>query len=199
MGSTKTQTSTSTQATPTPEETALNQRNLRIAMRTEEGEGQMQENALALGNQLLTSFGQPGSDQWQSLIGGVTPEQQQRMINEQWRNIAPGFQTQGIYDSGLMATAKMRSATDLANQNAQFNVGVLQNALNLALSGQAQVQQPIQSNVSQLGGQLAGLRTINQSQTTSKNPFMESFYTSLGSSLGSGTFGRTKGYWGMGQ
>ena len=184
--STQIKSDSSQQATATPEETALNQRNLRIAQATEGGQTQMQQSALTLGNQLLTSFGDKNSQMWQSLIGGVTPEQQQTMIQEQQRYLNPQFQAQGIYDSGMAATGKLRAATDLANQNAQFNVGTLQNALNLALSGQAQVQQPVQGNVSQLGSQLAGLRSITGTQTQTSNPFLQSFYSNLGTTLGGG-------------
>lgn len=180
MGTTKIQSDSSSQATPTAEETALNQRNLRIAQATEGGQTTMQQNALSLGNQLLTSFGDQNSQMWQSLIGGVTPQQQQTMINEQDRYLKPQLQSQGIYDSGMAGTARLRAATDLSNQNAQFNVGALQNALNLALSGQAQVQSPVQGNVSQLGAQLAGLRTVTGTQRQSSNPFLNSLYSGLG-------------------
>ena len=190
MGTTIQSSSGTQQATPTPEETALNQRNLRIAQATEGGQTQMQQSALGLGNQLLTSFGDKNSQMWQSLIGGVTPQQQQSMISEQERYLQPQLQAQGIYDSGTAAAARLRSATDLSNQNAQFNVGALQNALNLALSGQAQVQSPVQSNVSQLGSQLAGLRTVTTTGRSSGNydfftsPFTSSLLQAGGTAAG---------------
>jgi hypothetical protein len=197
MGSTKQQESgttvvnQTTTPTPTAEESAFNKLKLEQQQAINPAQTQMMNNAFGLGNQLLTSFGDKNSEMWKSLIGGVTNEQQQSMISEQDRLLKPQFQQQGIYDSGMAATGRLRAATDLSNQNAQFNVGALQNALNLALSGQAQVQQPALGAAGQLGSQLAGLRSVNQSGTTSSmstqtsNPFLNSFYSSLGQGLGS--------------
>jgi hypothetical protein len=66
------------------------------------------------------------------------------------------------------------------------NLNNLLNLINLAVGGQAQIQQPVISMGATLGQRLAGLSTINQTgtSTTTKNPFLESFYTSLGSTLG---------------
>jgi len=61
--------------------------------------------------------------------------------------------------------------------------------MNLALSGQAQVQQPVQANVNQLGNQLAGLRTSNTVGTGTgmqRNPYQ-------GTNLG--IFGTWGGNW----
>jgi hypothetical protein len=189
MGQPKTTSSTAATTTPGPtaEETAMNKLQLQQYTAFEPQQTEMYKNAFGLGNQLLTSFGNKDSNMWKSLIGGVTDEQQQRMITEQDRYLKPQLQAQGIYDSGTAATGRMRAATDLANQNAQFNVGALQNALNLALSGQAQVQSPAQGMTSSLSNQLAGLRS-NQatSNVTNRpmNPFLQSFATQAGSSLG---------------
>jgi hypothetical protein len=170
MGSSK-QTSTST---TTPEMSAAEkqyqQMELNQYQQIQPYQTEMFKNAYGLGNQLLTSFGDQNSQMWQSLIGGVTPEQQQRMISEQQRYLNPQFQQNGIMDSGLAYTASLRSATDLANQNAQFNVGALQNALNLALSGQAQVQNPFQNQSNSLASQLAGLRSTTQTNSSTYQP-----------------------------
>jgi hypothetical protein len=186
MGTTKVQSESSQTVTPTEEERQMQKLQLAQYKTVEPYQTQMQVSGLQLGNQLLKSFGSPESQMWQSLIGGITPEQQQTMISEQQRYLNPQFQAQGIYDSGTAATGRLRAAVDLANQNAQFNVGTLQNALNLALSGQAQVQQPVNQGTSLLAQQLAGLRSISGTQTTSRNPFLESFYSSMGQGLGGG-------------
>ena len=173
MGSTKTNTTTTSTPTATPQESEYNQLKLEQQRQINPAQTQMMQNAFGLGNQLLTSFGNQGSSMWQSLIGGVTPQQQQSMVSEADRYLKPQLQSQGIYDSGMAATARMRSATDIYNQNAQFNVGALQNALNLALSGQAQVQSPALGASSQLGQQLAGLRSYSgmSQQQQFANPF----------------------------
>ena len=64
--------------------------------------------------------------------------------------------------------------------------------LNLGVGGQAQIQSPLLQQSGQLGSQLAGLRSTTQTQT-SMNPFLKSFQTSLGNTLGSPTFGFGQG------
>jgi hypothetical protein len=197
MGKEKTSGSTTinqqSQATPTAEETALNKLQLEQAQASQAGTIEAQSNSMNLVNKLLTgSMDLPGY--LKTLAGGITEDQTQSMVNQSLRDIAPGFQSQGILDSGTAASIAGRTAGDIRNQNAQFNIGALQNMLNLALSGQAQVQAPVQGVTSQLGSRLAGLRstTSTSSQSTeqySMNPFLKSFQTSLGSSLGSGSFG----------
>jgi hypothetical protein len=181
------------QATPTAEETALNKLQLEQAQAAQAGTIEAQSNSMNLVNKLLTgSMDLPGY--LKTLAGGITEDQTQSMVNQSLRDIRPGFQSQGILDSGTAMSIAGRTAGDIRNQNAQFNIGALQNMLNLALSGQAQVQAPVQGATSQLGSRLAGLRstTSSSSQSTeqySMNPFLKSFQTSLGSSLGSGSFG----------
>ena len=162
-GTVTTQTNQTTTPTPTAEETAMEKTQLAQYQQYAPAQTEMYNNAFALGNQLLTSFGDKSGSQWQSLIGGITPQQTQNQINTQDRSLTSQLQQSGIYDSGTAASGRLRAASDLSNQNAQFNVGAMQNALNLALSGQAQVQSPALGQTSQLGQQLAGLRT---NQTT---------------------------------
>ena len=187
MGSTKQSGTTSQTTTATPEERQMEALQLQQFQAISPYQTALQKTGLQVGNQLLQSF-QPGSQNWNSLLGGVTPEQQQSMVSEADRYLKPGLQAQGIYDSGMAATARMRSATDIYNQNAQFNVGAMQNALNLALSGQAQVQSPVNQGTSMLGSQLAGLRSISGQTSQTSNPFLNSFYTSMGKTLGSPSF-----------
>jgi hypothetical protein len=174
MGSTKIQTESGGTTTTQPTEAEKKMQELQLAQyqQVQPQQTEMMQNAYNLGNQLLTSFGGQDNPQWKSLIGGVTPEQQQSMISEQDRYLQPQLQQAGLWDSGTAASVRFRAATDLANQNAQFNVGTLQNALNLALSGQAQVQAPVQGASSQLANQLAGLRSITTTGYSSQsNPF----------------------------
>jgi hypothetical protein len=200
-GTTKTTNEATQQATPTAEETAMEKLQLAQYKAFEPSQTEMYNNAFALGNQLLTSFGDKSGQQWQQLIGGITPQQNQSMINTQDRTLQGSFNQSGIYDSGTSASGRLRSAADLSNQNAQFNVGTLQNALNLALSGQAQVQSPAQGASSQLASQLAGLRTQTGTSTQTSNPFLNSFYSSLGKTMGGGNStgtGGAMGFFGFG-
>ena len=168
MGSTKIATQSATTPTATPEQTALDKAQLEQFNQYAPQQTQMFQNAFTMGNKLLTSFG--NNDQWQSLIGGISKQQTQNQINTQDRALTSQLQQSGIYDSGTAASGRLRAASDLSNQNAQFNVGTLQNALNLALSGQAQVQSPALGQTSQLQTALSGLRS-NQSTGAQYNPF----------------------------
>lgn len=180
-------TDSTTTRTPTPEETEMQKAQLAQYKAYEPGQTQMFQNAFAMGNKLLTSFG--NSDQWNTLIGGVTDKQTRNSINLSDRGLRTQGQSSGILDSGTMASGRMRAGADLANSNAQFNVGALQNALNLAFSGQAQVQQPANTSQNTLATQLAGLRTTrttgNQAQY-GMNPFLMSMASAGGNSLGGG-------------
>jgi len=199
MGSTKDKSSgttvvnQTTTPTPTAEETALNQRNLRVAQATEGPETQAQLQSLNLISQLLT--GQLPQGELFKMIGGIDPNAIASQATQTMRAGKAGLQGGGLLDSGVGDRA---IASQLANQlyfpASQFNVGAGQNLLNLALSGQAQVQTPIQNNINNLSSSLAGLRSINQQGTTSttssqsSNPFLKSFYGSLGKTLGSPSF-----------
>lgn len=88
-----------------------------------------------------------------------------------------------------------------------FNIGNLLNLLNLAVGGQASIQQPVLSTGQQLTQALAGLRTQNVSGTTTTNstqygmnPFMKSFQTSMGQVPATimGRFGQGTGMYGGG-
>jgi hypothetical protein len=180
MGTTKTSTSSTSQATPTAEETQLNQLQLKQSTAIEPAQTQMMQNAFGLGNQLLTSFGGQNSDMWKSLIGGINEQQTQGMVQASLHDITPQFQSSGIMDSGVAASISARTAADVRNQNAQFNVGALQNALNLALSGQAQVQAPAQGITNSLGSRLAGLRSTTTTGQQSTTPsFLSQLYAGM--------------------
>ncbi len=117
-------------------------------------------------------------------IGGIDEAQTQSMVNASLRDIMPQFQSNGILNSGEAAQIANRTSADVRNQNAQFNVSAAQNLFNLASGGQSNLQNQYQGSQNAYGGQLAGLRTITGSSSTSRNPFLESFYSSAGSALG---------------
>ena len=96
-------------------------------------------------------------------------------------------QAQGILESGVGASIQGRVAGDVRRQAAEFNIGNQLNLLNLALSGQAQVQAPGLGVGSTLGGRLAGLRSITQT-TQEPNVFAREFLGGLGQGIGSAGF-----------
>jgi len=206
MGETKEKSSNTTVVnqtttpTPTAEETALNQRNLRMAQATEGPQTQAQLSGLNLVNQLLT--GNVPQGMYQQLAGGIDANAVGTQATQMMRSGRAGFQGQGLADSGVAdRSIAMDIGQNLLYPTQQFNLGALQNLMNLALSGQAQVQQPVQANVNNLSNSLAGLRSMNtqgtttQSGYTSSNPFLNSFYKSAGNTLGSAGSNMFKNLW----
>ena len=175
-----------TQATATPEETELNQLELERQRAAQPGMLQAQQGGLDLINQLLTGQALPGF--LGTLPGGISSEAIGTQAANLSRQNRAGFQQAGIDDSGVAFRETARDiGSNLLFPAEQFNIGNLQNLLNLAVGGQAQVQAPILGGAAQLGGQLAGLRSITGSsnQTTiGMNPFLKSFQQSAGSAFG---------------
>jgi len=156
---------------------------------------QAQAGGLNLINQLLTGQALPGY--LGGLPGGISPEAIAGQATQMTGRNMAGFQNLGIADSGV---AFRETAEDIAGNllfpAEQFNLQNLSQLLNLAVGGQAQIQAPIMQQGAQLSGALAGLRGISQTGTgtgmttlSQMNPFLKSFQTSLGSTLGSPKFG----------
>lgn len=195
MGKDKTTTNQTT--TATPEERELNRLQLEQARAFDPQQRQMNENAGNLVNQLLTGKSLPGY--LNTLPGGISPEVTQHIVDQSLRDLYPQFQSSGILDSGVAASIAGRTSGDIRASAEQFNIQNLQQLLNLAVGGQAQVQQPMLQTTSQLGSRLAGLRSTTSTQTA-MNPFLKSFQTSLGQGLGSipGRMGQGTGMFGGG-
>jgi len=175
--------------TPTPEEEAYNKILLNRAQATDSQQTQVQQSGLSLINQLLTGQNLPGY--LNQLPGGISEDVTQSIVGQSLKDVRPGLQAQGLFDSGTRAALETRTASDIRTQAEQFNLQNMQQLLNLAVGGQAQIQAPIQAGGSQLSGALAGLRGINQSgssNVSSMNPFLKSFQTSLGQTLGAPKF-----------
>ena len=192
MGKDKTQqtaqTQTETKYTATPEERQLQASQLGQATAFDPIQRQLNSNAGGLINSLLQGQNLPGY--LNQLPGGIDQGVTNDIVGQSLQDLYPQFQQAGILDSGTAAQISGRTAADIRTNAAQFNLQNLMQLLNLAVGGQAQVQQPIMQNNQMLGQGLAGLRTMNQTgsstQTTiGMNPFLKSFQTSLGNTLGS--------------
>jgi hypothetical protein len=183
------QTST---ATPTAEETALNKLQLEqaqafqpYALETQKQSGELISKLLSGSTDLPGFFGELGK--------GISPDVTSSIVQQSLQDLYPQFQSSGVLDSGTAASVSARTAADIRNAAEEFNIGNKFNLLNLAFGGQAQVQQPVLATAQSLGDRLSGLRTVNSSSnstTKTMNPFLKSFQTSLGTSLGSGSFGK---------
>lgn len=143
----------------------------------------------------------------------IGESQIQEIVQNSLKDLYPQFQSQGILDSGTAASVAGRTAGDIRrnvlegnlstrlginqSNNAmrmgmqESNLGNKVNLLNLALSGQGQVQAPLLAQSQMMGNQLAGLRSMNTQGTTTSygmNPFLKSFQQSMGQTLGSPSF-----------
>ena len=136
-----------------------------------------------------------------------------QIVQESMRQLFPQFQSMGVpIESGVATSVAGRTSGDirrnvaegniereLAIRETNLNVGQttqyqnmnnLLNLLNLAVGGQAQIQQPVIATGGTLGQRLAGLRSVSTTgtQTQTQYPFLESFYTAAGTTLGSPKF-----------
>lgn len=161
----------------------------------------MNKNASNDVNTLLTGGQLPGN--LAKLSTGLDQAWQNNAATNAVNQTRAGLNSSGLIDSGAGMVAQARTAGDIYNQAGQFNIQTLQQLLNQAIGGQASVVGTMQNNAGQLGSNLAGLRTINQtgssSMTTTSNPFLNSFLSSAGSSMGKTlTGGRSVSFGGFG-
>lgn len=181
MGGEKNTTQNSQTASMTPEEHQLLQQQI---SNNNFMTPYAQKNYAALSDNIFSILN--GQQPMAKGIGGIDENQTQSMVNASLRDIYPQFQSAGILDSGAAIQAATRASSDVRNQNAQFNVSAAQNLFNLASGGQSNLQGQQQNSTNSLVGQLAGLRTVNQSGSTiGMNPFLKSAQQAAGKTLGS--------------
>lgn len=190
----KDKTSSSTQSKTTVERTAeqkeLEQILLKRERATDPAQTQAQLSGLDLSNRLLTGAELPGG--LAGLPGGINEEVTKGIVQKSLADIRPGLQASGLLNSGIRAELEAETAKDIRLQSEQFNINNLMQLLNLAVGGQAQALAGSQAGAGQLGTMAmsaAGRTSDSSTRTAAMNPFLKSFQTSLGSSLGSGSFG----------
>lgn len=152
-------------------------------------QGQPGQQALqGLGTQTISGILQGGQglpSQFQPLFAGIGPQQTAELAREGVADILPQFQQAGILDSGVARSIAGRTAGDIRRQVAESNLNRLQQLLGIGLQAGQQQQMLGQNQASQLGNQLAGLRTQTGTSTvTSPNPFLSSFQGALGTGIG---------------
>lgn len=196
MGS-KEKTTTTTQATSTPTAdpsmVEMNKLDLDLRKQNQQGLGEVQSNSLNLANLLLRGLQLPGY--LQSLPGGISEDVISDMTNKSLNDVNYQLANSGagsFLESGASQAIGARTAGDIRNNAAQFNLQSLQQLLNLATGNAAQVQSPIISQSGNLGQRLAGLTSVNQTGLSNfrsnQNPFLNSFAGGLGQGVGSGFF-----------
>lgn len=191
MGNEKTTTKQETQQqttyTASPEEREQLSRQNQILSAGQQDQINLNKNASNIVNSLLLGQSLPGY--LNALPGGISEDIVNSMTRQSLNDIMPQFQASGILDSGTAAQIASRTSADIRNQAGQFNIQNLMQLLNVGVGGQAQVQQPLLTTSGQYGQSLSGLRSINQTgsstnTTLGMNPFLKSFQQSLGQSLG---------------
>ena len=183
MGGDKTTTQSSTQTTASPEERELLKNQLSIQQAGTGDQIALNKQASSLALNLLQGQNLPGY--LNTLPGGISPDVTDSIVKQSLQDIQPQFQKGGILDSGVNAQISARTAADIRNQSAQFNLQNLMQLLNLASGSSAQVQQPMNANAALAGNSLQGLRSTSTSGSTiGMNPFLKTFQQSLGQSFG---------------
>lgn len=185
------------QTTPqaTPEERELNKLQLEQARDIDPLTREINQKGYSLISQLLSgSYNLPG------FIGdvgaGIGEDTISSIVGQSLNDVNQSMNQYGLLDSGVRASVGARTAGDIRRQAAEFNIGNRLNLLNLALSGQAQVQQPSLGYSAQLSSRLSGLRSVSQtgtgSSTQSYNPGFYDYYSATMSPLAGG-FGQAAG------
>ena len=187
------ETTTTTKVEPSAEERALNRLQLERMQATQ---GQAIESDVAgynLLNTLLTGGTLPGNLAGLGL--GITDDMATQMAREGIRDIPPQLQSAGLLDSGVGQSIVARTAGDIRRNVAESNLNRQLSLLGLTVGAPAQISAPYLTTGQQLSSRLAGLRSTTGTGTqtiTGGNPFLTSFQTALGRSLGGGTFGALK-------
>lgn len=181
--STNTTQQSSTQYTPTATETALMGNELSLSNAALPGQISNTTQSQDLIGRLLTGSSLPGY--LNGLPGGISTAQSMNEAQMGVNGLAPTFQAMGGLDSGSFAQAGANAYANTLNSNAQFNIQNLAQLLNMAAGGAYQNQGAVTSNNSALGAQSGALASSNSTSTLTQNPFLNSFYQSLGQTLGS--------------
>jgi hypothetical protein len=187
MGNVPTTQTQQTSVNPTAQQSQLLNNEMQVSNANVGNQMSVNNNSASLINSILT-----GS--YSGTAAGITPGQNQSMVNQSLRDIAPQFQTSGILDSGEAGQVATQTAALTSNQNAQFNTMAQSNLLSAGLGGANNWGSNATGTNQVAGNQLAGLNTVNQSGVTTTNPFLQSFYSSLGTSTGNGTYGNKNGW-----
>jgi len=151
---------------PTAEETQLNKMDVALREATQPGLIEMQKSGYALGNQLLQGKDLPG---WmQGMANGIDPNVTRSIVGQSMNDVNAGMAGRGLLDSGTAAAVGARASGDIRRAAEEFNIGNKLNMLNLALTGQAQIQQPTLGFSSGLGQRLSNLAGTTQQGTVTR-------------------------------
>ena len=172
----------------TPEQAELDKLTLGQVKEFDPLQRQINQSAGNLINQLL--LGQNNLPGFLGrLPGGIDEGVTADIARNSIRDIQPFFQQSGLLDSGVNASVSGRIAGDVRRSSEQFNLGNLLNLLNLAVGGQAQIQQPVLSQTQLLSQRLANVTPVTTTGNFSgrTSSFTQpSFLTRFNQTFGSG-------------
>lgn len=190
--------SNSTQTvTASPEQRQLNQLQLEQAQAFDPMQRQLNSNAANFINSLFTgNIAGLGSILGQAAAGSSGQALDDNValglkdVNGQLAKSGAGT----FMESGASQAAGVRAATGMRQDAKQFDIGSILNLANLAVGGQAQIQQPINASSQALGQRLSGLNSYSGSSNSSSstigmNPFLKSFQTTAGNGAGGAASG----------
>lgn len=173
MSDTKTTASSTQQATANPQYQGILNNETQVSNSNVGNQMSVNNNSASLINSILTG-------NYSGTAAGINAQQNQSMVNQSLRDIAPQFQTSGILNSGEAGQVASQTAALTSNANAQFNVQAQQNLINAGLGGASSWSGNAMSGNQVLGNQLAGLNKVTGSNVQTGNPFLKSFYNGLG-------------------
>ena len=180
MGREKTTSDTNQTRERTDDQKRLDTLDLGLREAGQEGLLELQDLGQILSASILRGESGPGA--FGDDLFGLSDEDITDMSRRAVEDIQPSFQKSGILDSGVAAEISGQVAGDTRMAASEFNVGAMQNLLNLAFGGQAQVQSPGLSRAASAGSRMAQFGTTTGSSTqTAMNPFLKSFQQSVGS------------------
>lgn len=134
----------------------------------------VQSTGLSLTEQMLKG-GAPLPGWLDQLQRGIDPTVTQSIVDESLRDVDAKMAGSGLLDSGTRASVMARTSGDIRRAAEESNIGTKLNLLNLALSGQAQVQQPILGFSSNLGSRLSAAAGQNQNfNSVTRSPAIKS-------------------------
>ena len=146
---------------PTAEETRLNQLDVQLREATNPYLQEMQTQGLRLGTQLLK--GDTPLPGWMAgMESGINPDVTRSIVGQSMNDVNAGMAGKGLLDSGTAAAVGARTSGDIRRAAEEFNIGNKLNMLNLALTGQAQIQQPVLGFSANVGQRLNNLASTSQ-------------------------------------
>lgn len=107
--------------------------------------------------------GAPAGGMFSEIGQGISPETQQRIVDQTFRLTTPKFESLGLLDSGVRAELQTKLVADLLTQSEIAKQSQLQSLLGFISGAPGQAQQPIIDETSLL---MQGLSSLGRTTST---------------------------------